>query len=222
MMRMLAHGVAGGMWLLALLLSGCATPTKAGYDYSEYRQARPLSILVLPPLNSSVDVAASDGMLAQVTFPLAESGYYVMPVAVTAETFKQNGLNNPADVHGLPIAKLREIFGADAVLYIDVKEYGTSYKVIASYTNVKAQAKLVDLRSGKLLWEGESWASNQEGQQSQGSLVGVLIYAVINQVISNLTDQITPVAAAAANRLLAAGQPNGMLYGPRSPLYQKD
>lgn len=221
-MRTLSSWFAGSMVLVVLLLSGCATPHKAGYDYSEYRQARPLSILVLPPLNSSVDVAASYGMLAQITFPLAESGYYVMPVAVTTETFKQNGLSNPADIHGLPIGKLREIFGADAAVYIDVKEYGTSYKVIASYTNVKAQAKLVDLRSGKLLWEGEAWASSQEGQQSQGSVVGALIFAVINQVMSNLTDQITPVTALAANRLLAAGQPNGMLYGPRSPLYQKD
>jgi hypothetical protein len=219
--KILPSWLTGMVLLVVLLLSGCAT-TPAGYNYSEYRQARPLSILVLPPFNSSVDAAASYGMLSQVTYPLAESGYYVLPVALTAETFKQNGLNNPADAYALPIEKLREIFGADAAVYINVKEYGTSYKVIASYTNVIAQAKLVDLRSGKLLWEGEALASNQEGQGSQGSVVGALVSALINQIVSNLTDQITPLTALAANRLLAAGQPNGMLYGPRSPLYQKD
>jgi hypothetical protein len=220
MMKILIQCFTAGMLLAMLLLSGCATTS--GYNYSEYRQARPLSILVLPPMNSSVDVAASYGMLSQVTFPLAESGYYVMPVAVVAETFKQNGLSNPGDVHGLPIEKLREIFGADAALYIDVKEYGTSYKVIASDTAVKAQAKLVDLRSGKLLWEGEARASSQENQQNQGGLIGALVSAVLNQIMSNLTDQSTRVAAVASNRLLSAGRPNGMLYGPRSPLYQKD
>jgi len=220
MMKTLIQCFTAGMLLVMLVLSGCATT--AGYNYSEYRQARPLSILVLPPMNSSVDVAASYGMLSQVTFPLAESGYYVVPVAVAAETFKQNGLSNPGDVHGLPIEKLREIFGADAALYIDVKEYGTSYKVIASDTAVKAQAKLVDLRSGKLLWEGEARASSQENQQNQGGLIGALVSAVLNQIMSNLTDQSTRIAAVASNRLLAAGRPNGMLYGPRSPLYQKD
>lgn len=220
MMKILIQCLTTAMLLGVFLLSGCAT--NAGYNYSEFRQARPLSILVLPPMNSSVDVAASYGMLSQVTFPLAESGYYVVPVAVAAETFKQNGLSNPGEVHGLPLEKLREIFGADAALYIDVKEYGTSYKVIASDTAVKAQAKLVDLRSGKLLWEGEARASSQENQQNQGGLIGALVSAVLNQIMSNLTDQSTRIAAVASNRLLAAGRPNGMLYGPRSPLYQKD
>lgn len=32
----------------------------------------------------------------------------------------------------------------------------------------------------------------------------------------------TPFAGVASYRLLAAGMPNGMLYGPRSPKYKTD
>ena len=127
--------------LLAVsLLVGCAAPRSV--DYSAYKQARPKSILVLPPLNESPDIKATYSMLSQVTFPLAEAGYYVMPIAVVDETFRHNGLTNPADIHGLAPAKLNEIFGADAGLYITVKEYGTSYMLISSATVVTASATL--------------------------------------------------------------------------------
>jgi len=133
-----------------LLLSGCATQAK--YDYSAFRESRPASILVLPPLNGSPDVNATYSMLAQATLPLAESGYYVLPVTLVDETFKQNGMTTPADIHQLPVTKLREIFGADAALYINVKQYGTTYAIVMSETRVTAEGRLVDLRNGRVLW----------------------------------------------------------------------
>ncbi len=120
-------GLVAGFTLLALL-GGCA-PTKS-VDYSAFKQAKPRSILVLPPLNESPDVKATYSMLSQVTFPLAEAGYYVVPVALADETFRQNGLTSAGDVHQVSPAKLREIYGADAALYVTVSDYGTRYMVI--------------------------------------------------------------------------------------------
>lgn len=207
--------------LAVVLATGCAT-RQLPYDYAQFKQARPASILVLPPLNSSPDVAASYGMLSQLTYPLAESGYYVIPVTLAAETFKQNGMSTPADIHELKPAKLREIFGADAGLYVEVKSYGTSYQVISSATVVAATAKLVDLRSGVVLWEGAAQASSAENQQSQNGLVGMLVAAVINQIMDSVNDASVKMAGVASQRLVMAGRKNGMLYGPRSPQYQKD
>lgn len=207
---------------VALLASGCATQQKP-YDYAEFKAARPASILVLPPVNSSKEVIAPYGMLAQATLPLAESGYYVIPVTLANETFKQNGLDNAADIHDLPVQKLRQIFGADAALYINVTDYGTSYQVVQSATVVSADAKLIDLRSGKTLWQGSARASSAEQQQNNNSgLLGILLSAVVNQIISTTTDASYKMAAVTSARLLRAGGPNGLLYGPRSPQYQKD
>jgi len=204
-----------------LLLGGCAT--RANYDYSAFKESRPSSILVLPPLNSSPDVNATYSMLAQTTLPLAESGYYVFPVALVDETFKQNGMSTPADIHQIPIAKLREIFGADAALYINVKQYGTSYAVIMSETRVTAEGRLIDIRTGKTLWAGSATASSAEGQSnSGGGLIGLLVKAVITQIVESLSDRGHPIAGIASYRLLSAGKPNGILYGPRSPMYLKD
>ena len=204
----------------ALLATGCATPTP--YDYSAFKQSRPTSILVLPPLNSSPDVAATYSMLAQVTQPLAESGYYVLPVSLVDETFRQNGLHNPGEMHEVGVQKLHEIFGADAALYIDIKQYGTSYAVLSSESRVTAEAKLIDLRNEQLLWQGEATASSAEGRSSSGGLVGLLVQAVVAQIVESVTNQSHPVAGITSTRLLAAGRPNGILYGPRSPNYEKD
>jgi hypothetical protein len=204
-----------------LLLAGCAT--RPGYDYSAFRESRPRSILVLPPLNDSPDVNATYSMYAQTTLPLAESGYYVLPVTLVDEAFRQNGLTAPADIQQVPLKKLREIFGADAALYIKVTHYGTKYMIVSSETRVSAEGKLVDLRSGATLWEGRATASSAEGDNnSGGGALGLLLKAVITQIADTLSNRGHPIAGITADRLLSAGRPNGILYGPRSPKYQKD
>ncbi len=203
-----------------LLLGGCAN--RQPYDYTAFKEARPASILVLPPLNSSPDVKATYSMLSQTTAPLAESGYYVFPVALVDETFKQNGLTSPADIHAVSVAKLREIFGADAALYINVKQYGTSYAVFASETRVTAEGKLVDLRSGRTLWSGAATASSAEGDSNSGGLIGMLVKAAVRQIIETVSSQGHVIAGQTSARLLSAGRPNGILFGPRSPMYLKE
>jgi hypothetical protein len=209
-----------GLPALVLLLGGCLTPEQ-NIDYTAFRESKPRSILVLPPLNNSPDVRATYSFLSTVTQPLAEAGYYVFPVALVDQTFKENGLLNPAEMHQAPLDKLREIFGADATLYITVTQYGSIYQLLGSEVRVTAKAKLVDNRNGQLLWQGAATASDSEGgNNSGGGLVGALVYAVVKQVVSTIGDQGHPIARRASERLLRV-RPNGLLYGPRSPLYEK-
>ena len=52
------------MLAIVALLAGCAGPQR-NVDYTAFRESKPASILVLPPLNTSVDVAASAAVLSQ-------------------------------------------------------------------------------------------------------------------------------------------------------------
>ena len=101
------------------LLGGCANQQKA-YDYTAFRESKPTSVVILPPINKSPDVKATYSVLSQLSYPLGEAGYYVLPVALVDETFKQNGLLNPDEMQAAPLPKLREIFGADAAHYTEV------------------------------------------------------------------------------------------------------
>lgn len=200
-----------------LLLSACAAPRVV--DYTAFRAAKPASILVLPPINETVEVQATTSVYAQTSQPLAEAGYYVLPVALVNESFHQNGLTEAEDIHAVPLDKLRDTFGADAVLYMTIKRYGSSYKILSSETVVQAQARLVDARTGTQLWEGSALASSEEGKnQNSGGLIGLLVTAVIQQIINTTTDQSHPIARTANHRLLSHNTPGGLLPGPRRPV----
>lgn len=211
---------------VAAMLAACAGPQKpASYDYTAFRSAKPKSILVLPPLNETADVNATNGMLSQMTMPLAESGYYVMPVAEVAETFRQNGVTMPAEMQATSPKKLHEIFGADAALYTKVTQYGSVYQVVDANTVVAASAKLVSLGNGDVLWEGRASANGKELGNvdfGSGSIVGMLVQAAVKQVAHSLSDESQKVAGLTSEKLLSAGQPNGLLYGPHSPKYGSD
>ncbi len=209
------------VFFAAVLASGCATVQP--YDYAAYLQSKPRSILVLPPVNESPDVNATYSVFSQLSYPLAESGYYIFPATLVDETFRQNGLTSPTDIHAVAPAKLRQIFGADAALYVNITKYGTTYTIISSAAVVSANARLVDLKTGTLLWQGSATASNDENQNNSGSgLAGLLITAIVKQIVNNVTDASHTVAGITSQRLLQARAPNGTLFGPRSPNYGKD
>ena len=203
----------------ALFLGGCATKAPP-FDYGAFQKAKPVTMLIMPPVNDSPDIKATPAVWAHATRPLAEAGYYVLPVTLVDETFKQNGVTNANDAQDIPYPKLHDFFGADAAVYLSIKRYGTSYKVVDSETRVEVEGRILDLRTGDLLWQGKAFASSAEqSQQNQGGLVGLLVAAVVKQIIGTATDASFNFAGIADQRMLGAPRYNGVLPGPRSKLY---
>jgi hypothetical protein len=195
---------------LIVLLAGCASKP---YDYTNFRAYPPRSLLVLTPLNESTDIRGTYGYLSSVSKPLAEMGYYVYPVAVVDQYMKENGLPTAGEMQQVPLAKLREIFGADAVLYLKIKNYGSKYKLITSTTIVSAEGKLVDLKSGTVLWAG---AATVEQSSSSDNLIADLIVAAVDQAINSSTDQAHNLGYQ-ANVMMFSTKDHGLLYGPYFP-----
>jgi hypothetical protein len=197
------------------MLVGCATNEK-NYDYAAFKESKPSSILVLLPTNHSNEINASYGVLSQITLPLAEAGYYVFPVNLTNEVFKQNGLTIADDIHAVPLTKLQQTFHPDAVLYLNITNYGTNYQIIKSDTRVTLEAKLVDARTASVIWTGTESASSSENQQSNGNLIGSLLTAAITQISDTVRDRSVSISGLAAARLFTPHpiKYDGILYGP--------
>jgi hypothetical protein len=207
-----------GAWLLALslllLLGGCQT-TKP-YDYTNFRAHPPRSILVLPPLNESTTLEGTYSYLSTVSRPLAEHGYYVFPVAVVDQFLKDNGLPTTGEMNQVLPGKVGEITGADAVMYLDLRQYGSKFVVINSVTTVEVFAKLIDTRTGILLWDGRGFA--QQSGTGSGNLLADLLAAAISQAINRAADAAHSVSRMANNTLFLP-QRTGLPYGPYSPKY---
>ena len=200
-------GVSAAM----LALAGCATKP---YDYTNFREHPPRSILVLPPLNESTEIEGTYSYLSTVTRPLAEHGYYVFPVAIVDQFMKENGMPTPGEMHQVPLNKIAEIIGADAVMYVTVLEYGTKYQILKSVPTVKEAAKLVDTRTGILLWEGKVVLVRQSN--GSGNLLADLIVAAVSQAVNTTTDQAHSLCGP-ANVILFTRKDEGLLYGPYHP-----
>jgi hypothetical protein len=200
---------------VASLLSLCGCATRAPHDYSALIEHMPRSILVLPPLDHSLEPAACYGSLAAISRPLAERGYYVFPVAVVDAMMRENGLPTPLEMHAVPLDKLVEVFDPDAVLYLTVHDWGTSFQVISSSTSVTIEARLVDAETGLDLWHATRTATQSSGG-GDGSLAGLLIDAVVNQVGSAMSDP-SPGLAREASWGLFASSDDGLLLGPLHP-----
>jgi hypothetical protein len=201
---------------IALGLAGCQTVRP--YDYTNFRAHPPRSILVLPPLNESTAIEGTYGYLTTVTRPIAERGYYVFPVAVVDQFMKDNGLPTANEMQQAPLAKFAEVTGADAVLFLDLRQYGAKYQVLSSTVVVEVAAKLVDTRTGTLLWAGHGAA--QQGSNGSGNILGDLIAAAITQAINKHTDRAHQVSRLANVNMFYPEQ-TGLPYGPYSPKYEK-
>lgn len=208
--QLLALGV------VTTLLTGCAMSPKNNRDLATFAANMPKSILVLPPLNESPDTRATYGYWSTVTLPVAEAGYYVFPIAVVDTMLKENGVFNGFDAQAIDPKKLKEIFGADAALYIKVKEYGSKYQVLQSVASVAVEAKLVDLKTGQLLWEGQE---KLQQANDNGGLLGALVGTLVDQIANHLNDKGYTLSRSVSSQLYTPrlAQQKGLLYGPRSP-----
>jgi len=189
-----------------------------------FSEGRPRSILVMPPVNQSPDIMAPTAFLATSTWPLAESGYYVIPVSLSNRMFRENGVTVAEDAHAIAPSKLREIFGADSALYITITRYGVRYVGIASVVEAAASARLIDLRNGLELWSGRVALSESSNNNSsrRGNFLEIVISAAFDQIANVLSDKAYDVGKAANHQMLSAGRKNGILYGPYHYKYGTD
>ena len=203
-----------GLWL-ALLLTACQS---VPYDYTELMRSAPRSIVVIPPINNSIEVDAPYVFLSTISRPLAEKGYYVYPVAIIDTFLKENGLPTPEEMNSIPLDKIRQHIGADAVLYVTIEEWGQKYQVIASTTVVRATMRLVDTRTGTQLWNASAHA--EQGSDSGQGLAAALISALVEQIAGSLSDR-TPGVARTANNAAINHPDTGLLNGPYIPVSGK-
>ncbi|MSN96690.1 hypothetical protein F1B92_05870 [Campylobacter sp. FMV-PI01] len=207
-------------FFIIAFFTGCAKQPEI-YDYSNFLNSKPRSILVVMPTNESIEVKGPAAVLSQAIMPLSEAGYYVFPVALVNDTFKNNGVYEASDIANISISKLREIFGADAALYINIEKYGSSYAILNSSTTVQANARLIDLKTSQQIWEKRVIVSENSSSGNQG-ILGMLITAAVSQIANTVSDAGYNLSSYANAMLFATNCNDCILFGPYSPKYGQD
>ena len=120
--------------------------------------------------------------------PFIDRGYYVLPIEVTTAILHQEGID-PGKSWEIPPQRLHQYFGADAVLYVNIEEWDTSYLVVASRVAVGLDYRLVDTRTGAVIWEDELIIAETSdvGQPSGVGTSDLLVWLIISTIDATVT-----------------------------------
>ena len=195
-----------GLFSATILLAGCAGPaivTKSAKFPAMYEE-KPVTILVLPPINSTTAADAKEYYSTTISEPLAYTGYYVLPVEITNDILKSQGLYDTEMLGDQPLDRFGQYFGADAVLFTHIRKWNKSYMVLASSLTVSVDAQLKSTRTNRVLWAySGTIVANLSGQSSSAAnpLAALVANAIVTAANSAAADYV-PYARLANVRLL--------------------
>ncbi len=202
---------------LFLLIVGCAffascASYTRGELYSKMYEEKPLTLLVMPPINRTTNVDAKDFLYTSITKPLAEAGYYVISPHLAMEIFKNESAYD-AELFLDNVKPFGQVFGADAVVFSIIdqwkkKGFGIqtklTYIVKSTHTNDVLFERTCDLYLD---------LSHNSGSTN---LVAVAIDLAVSAAATAMTDHI--VAARECNEFIFKDIPRGKYH----PAYQQD
>jgi len=205
--------------LLPVLLSACGPEHICKKDaFPNMYEERPLSILVLPPINMTTAADAKEYYATTIAEPLSFAGYYVYPIEVTTDILKNEGLYDTEILGGLPPEKFKQFFGADAVMYVKIIRWDTSYYVIGGHMTVTVDCLLKSTMTGRDLWKYDGTIQVDTSGDTGGApgLAGLLVKVVVTAIKTAATDYV-PLAKR-ANIITMSSMP----YGKYHPVFDKD
>ena len=211
---------------LVCLLLGCAAQRKPA-DYSTFYSRVPRSIVVAPVVDESGKPDAAVAVMSSITIPFAERGYYVFPVEVTGRLLREAGLADPEAARAVPPARFLDLFGADAVLYVTIREWREYYLLFAASLAVELHYTLRDTRSGEILWQRERRVTVDSlplgGAPGGDPFTGVIVIAAstLGAAATSLSTDPEDLARR-ANAQVTTKEGIGLPAGPYHPEHAKD
>lgn len=192
------------------LLSSCgvySTVTRES-QYSKMYEEKPVTLLVMPPINNSTNVEAKDLLYTSISRPLVEAGYYVISPLLAMDIFKAESGYDAEMFFDAPLNIFNNYFGADAVVFSVIDSWTKNgmgiqtkirYVIKSAYTNEILFDRSCDLYLDLSVNSGT------------GGLLGALVDLTASLITTAATDHI--VAARKANYFIMRDIPRGK-YSP--------
>ena len=133
----------------------------------------PQRVAILPLVNGTERTEAPEIIRAALQQQLNATPYTVQKIFLTDALLAQGGLRNAEQAAAASLSELGRLLNVDAILVGRATEYTPIYAVVYAQVAVGASVKLVDVRSGAVLWEGA------HVQRSHGGSVAVSPWGLI-------------------------------------------
>lgn len=169
---------------------------------------KPVTLLVMPPINNSANVEAKDLLYTSISRPLVEAGYYVISPLLAMDVLKAESAYDSENFFNAPLTAFNNFFGADAVVFSIIdswakKGLGIQTKIRYVIKSTSTNEVLFDRSCDLYLDLSLNTKSN--------SALGALIDLAASAINTAATDHI--VAARKANYFILRDIPRGK-YSP--------
>ena len=181
-------------------------------QYAKMYEEKPITLLVMPPINNSANVEAKDLLYTSISRPLVEAGYYVISPLLAMDVLKAESAYDAEMFFDAPLAAFQNYFGADAVVFSVIDSWAKKglgiqtkirYVIKSAYTNEILFDRSCDLYLDLSVNSGS------------GGALGALIDLAASAINTAATDHI--IAARKANYFILRDIPRGK-YSPEHML----
>lgn len=154
-----------GIWIgmMIFLFTGCVTNTfvsvGAGMTVQQgptpdWDREQPGIILIMPPVNNTVDVDAKELFYTTLTQPLCDKGFYVISPFLAMEVLKNESGYDAEHFIESDLALFREYFGADGVLFTVIDNWNKS--ALTGEVSVRISYILRSAQTNETLYQNQA------------------------------------------------------------------
>jgi len=173
-------------------LTSCSTtaPIAKSVAYKGMYDEKPLTILLMPPINRSTNVEAKEYFHSTLNIPIANAGFYVIPTFLSMEILKKESAYDAELFLNSPLTKFEEVFGADLAVFTIIHKWDKSGLAAKVYVQVEYIIKstktneIVYSRTGDVTYD----ASVSTGAGGLTGLVADMALSAINTAATKYVD----------------------------------
>jgi len=173
--------------LLFFVFTSCKTtsPVAKSTAYRGLYEEKPLSVLIMPPINRSVNVEAKEYFHSTLYTPFANVGYYVIPPFLSMEILKKESAFDSELFIDSPLNKFGEIFGADMALFTIIHKWNKSS--LASRVTVDVEYIIKSTKTNEILYSRRGEVEYNTSV-STGDIFGNIVGSLINTAATKFVD----------------------------------
>lgn len=165
------------LFFITFFISNC-TSTKSTIPkskaYSGIYEEKPLSFLIMPPINNSNNVEAKEYFHSTLNIPFANSGYYVVPPFLSMEILKQESAYDSELIIERPLRAFREVFGADVAVFTIIHKWEKSG--LNSNVYVEVEYLIKSTKTDQTIYRKKTNATYDTSVSTgMGGLIGSLV-----------------------------------------------
>lgn len=201
--------------LMPLLFASCAQQITKGTQYPKMYEEKPVSIVVMPPINQTQHVEAKDFFYTTMYMPLCEMGYYVFSPTLTMEMFQSESAYDAEQFIEGDLSQFRNVLGADAAMFTKIKSWKRNN--VGGILTVDVEYILRSTKTGETLYQREGLIKVDTSVSGGNSAFGALVGLIATAIKTAATDKVV------AGRKCTAFVLSDMPYGKyNQQFYNKD